>query len=226
MNHILIVTGGYLDLSFAADYIKTLSFDKVFAVDKGLEYVHDLGLQPSFIVGDFDSVDEGIYHLYEVQTLMDKCPFVLEKYPPMKDVTDTELAIAKALEIGAEKITLLGAIGSRADHVLMNLGLLLQTSKESVDMFIVDEINRIRLLNSEVKSFCKIAKKDQYGKYLSVIPLSANVTGLTMQGVKYPLNNFTLLQGNSLTVSNEIIANEAKISLETGKVFIVESKDK
>lgn len=226
MNHILIVTGGYLDLLFAADYIKTLSFDKVFAVDKGLEYVHDLGLQPNYIVGDFDSVDEGIYHLYEVQTLMDKCPFVLDKYPPMKDVTDTELAVAKAIEDGAERITLFGAIGSRADHVLMNLGLLLQTSKASVEMFIVDEINRIRLLNSEVKSFCKIAKKDQYGKYLSIIPLSANVTGLTMQGVKYPLNNFTLVQGNSLTVSNEIIANEAKISLENGKVFIVESKDK
>lgn len=225
MNHILIITGGYLDLSFAAEFIKTLSYDKVFAVDKGLEYIHDLGLQPDYIVGDFDSVDEGIYHLYEAQTLMERCPFVLEKYPPMKDATDTELAVTKAIETGAERITVLGAFGSRKDHVLMNLGLLLKSSRADVEMFIVDENNRIRLLNSDVKKFCKIVKKEQYGTYLSVIPLSANVSGLTMQGVKYPLSNFSLIQGSSLTVSNEIIANEAKISLETGKIFIVESKD-
>ena len=58
--HILIVTGGYVDIIFFKEYIKTLSYDKVFAVGKGLEYVAQLGLNPDLIMGDFDTVDSDI----------------------------------------------------------------------------------------------------------------------------------------------------------------------
>ena len=42
MKHMLVVTGGHLNIDFTKEYIKTLSYDKVFAVDKGLEYVTTL----------------------------------------------------------------------------------------------------------------------------------------------------------------------------------------
>ena len=46
------------------------------------------------------------------------------KLNPMKDDTDTEAAIRLAIEKGAQSITLLGATGSRIDHVLANIELL------------------------------------------------------------------------------------------------------
>lgn len=217
MKHIVIVTGGYLNIEFAENYLKTLSYDKVFAVDKGLEYVHSLGIKPDFIVGDFDSVDRKLLERYD--------SFAIEKHSPIKDESDTELAVKKAMEEKADKITILAAIGSRLDHVLMNLGLLIKTNQTGIEAYIIDETNRIRLLSSEGKKCCFIKRTGQYGKYISLVPLTEKVLGLTMKGVKYPLDNFLLRQGNSLTVSNEIEEEVAEISLENGRILVIESRD-
>lgn len=225
MEHILIITGGYLNIEFAREYSKTLSFDRVFAVDRGLEYADALGLVPTYIMGDFDTVEESLLRDYEYKIKAGRISAYVDRYPAKKDVSDTELAIMKALEEGAGLITVLAATGSRLDHVLMNLGLLLQTERAGCKCYIVDETNRVQMLTTDGRRNCRIRKEKQYGNYLSVIPMTAVVEGLTIEGVMYPLKDKTICQGSSLTVSNQIL-EEACISIKKGAVLVIESKDK
>lgn len=225
MGHILIITGGYLNIEFAREYIKTLSYDRVFAVDKGLEYADTLGLVPDYITGDFDTVEQSFVNDYEYRIRIGKISAYIERYPAKKDATDTELALIKALEEKARRITILAATGSRLDHVLMNLGLLLQTERAGSECYIVDETNRVQMITADGRGYCRIKREKQYGKYLSVIPITAVVEGLVIEGVMYPLKEKTIYQGSSLTVSNQILEEEAYISIEKGAVLVIESKD-
>lgn len=223
MEHIVIITGGYLNIEFARTYIKTLSYDRVFAVDKGLEYAKLLGLQPDYIVGDFDTVEEEVLRGFEAEIEAGTVHAYVERHAAKKDATDTELAVLKAIEDRAGCITVLAATGSRFDHVLANIGLLIQTARAEIPCFIVDETNRIRLLEGE--SVCVLKRNEQYGTYLSLFPLSETVEGVTIEGVMYPLHNRTIYQENSLTVSNQISGEVARLAIRKGRVLVIESKD-
>ena len=56
--HILIITGGGIDMPFTHSYIKEQTFDKIIAADKGVQYAIQLGVKPDFILGDSDSLGE------------------------------------------------------------------------------------------------------------------------------------------------------------------------
>lgn len=223
MCHVLIVTGGHLDFEFARVFCSTISYDRVFAVDRGLEYVDALGLSPDYIVGDFDTVDKTIFEYYQKQIRAGIMNALIEYHPVKKDAADTELAVLKAIENGADSITILGATGSRLDHVLANIGLLSLAAEKNVDCRIVDACNRIRLLMG--RTHCCIKKAEQYGDYLSFIPLTPVVKGLTLTGVMYPLTDRMVYQSSSLTVSNQITEEEAHIFIKEGKLLMIESRD-
>lgn len=56
MKRCLILTGGKLSLAFAGSFLKEHKFEKVVAVDGGLEAAKELDIIPDVIVGDFDTV--------------------------------------------------------------------------------------------------------------------------------------------------------------------------
>ena len=70
-----------------------------------------------------------------------------------------------------------------------------------------------------------IRKEEQYGKYVSLIPFSEKVCGVTLRGLKYPLTDYTMGGFNSLGISNEIVSDEATISFSSGELIVIESKD-
>ena len=79
----------------------------------------------------------------------------------------------------------------------------------------------IRLANGPVT----IKKGEQYGKYVSLLPLTTEVKGLTLEGFYYPLHKFTLTSYTSIGISNEIVEEEARISFDEGVLVMIESKD-
>ena len=119
MNNYLIVTGGYTDDNFAVRWIKDNNFDCMLASDSGMEFFRRTGIVPDVIIGDFDSVNADTLDFFKKKNDIE-----WTKLNPMKDDTDTEAAIRLAIEKGAQSITLLGATGSRIDHVLANIELL------------------------------------------------------------------------------------------------------
>lgn len=210
----LIITGGKINKNFAKKYIKSNKYDIIIAVDKGLETIDYLKLEPQYILGDFDSVNTKILEKYKTQNIK------IIKLNPEKDLTDTHSAIDLALEIKSTEITILGAIGTRLDHTMANIHILKQALDKNIKAKIVNEKNEIELIDKEI-----IIKKDDNYKYVSIIPLTTNVTGITIEGMKYIINDYTLSIGDSLGISNEQIDKEAKISIKTGILVVIKSKD-
>ncbi|MNC80501.1 Thiamine pyrophosphokinase [compost metagenome] len=61
--------------------------------------------------------------------------------------------------------------------------------------------------------------------YVSLLPLTPEVTGITLEGFQYPLTGATLKLGQSLGVSNILTADHGTVSIESGLLLIIQSKD-
>ena len=213
----VILTGGNIRRDFALQILKN-TFDKIIAVDKGLEFCYENGIMPTNIVGDFDTLDHEILEWYRQNTAIE-----IREYNPVKDATDTQIAVELALALGSRQITILGGTGSRIDHVLGNIQTLYLALKEGAECVLLDPNNRIRLIQEPFV----LRREEQYGDYFSLIPLTTDVTGVTLRGVKYPLTDyrFTVLGSGSLGVSNEIDGEEAEIRMKSGILILIESRD-
>ena len=68
--------------------------------------------------------------------------------------------------------------------------------------------------------------EEQFGKYVSFFSLEGDLTGLTLRGFKYPLNKYHLKVSDSgLTVSNEIVDEEACVEFDAGSLLMLMTRD-
>ena len=210
----LIVTGGKISKKFLKNHLQTNKYDIIIAVDRGTEELAHSEIKPNYIVGDFDSIDKNVLAKYE------KSNIEIKRLIPEKDLTDTQSALELAIELKSTDITIIGAIGTRMDHTLANIHILKEALDKKIPARIINENNEICLIKKSTKF-----QKDCNYKYTSVIPLTTEVTGVTIKGMKYPLKDYTMTIGNSLGVSNEQIEHTAEISLQEGILIIIRSKD-
>lgn len=212
----LIVAGGEINLAFLENYSLTKKPDIIIAVDKGLDALNKLNIVPNHIVGDLDSVNHSLIECYKNNPKIN-----IHQYQPEKDYTDTDIALKLAISLRSSHITIIGALGKRMDHALANIHILTLALDANIPCKLLDNNNRIYLINNSHT----IEKSNTYGKYISLIPLTSSVEGLTLTGFKYPLNKYLLTIGNSLGISNEIIDNTATICLKKGILIVIESRD-
>ena len=196
--------------------MKNIHGQNIIAGDRGLEALYQLKIVPNHIVGDFDSVSPEILEFYKNQSQI-----IFHTYHPEKDNTDTDIALKLAIGLKSSEITIMGALGRRMDHAIANIHILKDALETNIPCQILDEHNRIYLINKEIT----LEKNRVYGKYISLIPLTSEVKDLTLTGFKYPLNNYDLPIGTSLGVSNEIVENIAQIKMKKGILIVIESKD-
>ncbi len=211
----IIVTGGNINKDFLEQTLLNYKYDNIIASDKGLEILDKCNIKPNYIIGDFDSLNKNILKKY----LNDKTIKIIELNPE-KDYTDTHMALKLAIDIKSTKISIIGAIGSRIDHTLANINILKETLEKNIECNILNENNKITLVNKDIT----IEKEEEY-KYISLLPLTTNATGVTLQGFKYPLFNATLQIGESIGVSNEQIEDKSTIKVKDGILILIKSKD-
>ncbi len=216
MKKCVIISGGKIEDEFVRPWLEKEQPDMVIAADSGMNFLKRINRKPDIIIGDFDSVDKEAYEWFWCQSGIEWC-----RLNPIKDDTDTEFAVRLAIEKGASQITLLGATGSRLDHVLGNMELLGIGLEYGVEILIIDSNNRVRMINSGMT----LKKAEQFGTYVSLIPYSKEVTHVYLDGFKYPLEDYCLKGFCSIGVSNEIVEEEAKIRFKEGILFVIESKD-
>ena len=127
------------------------------------------------------------------------------------------------MELGSTDITILGGTGTRLDHVLGNIQTLYFPFARCVSCRMLDGCNRIQLIGGRHV----IRSDSQYGTCFSLIPLTTDVYGVTVRGAKYPLDrhHFTVLGTGSFGVSNEVSEEQAEITVESGILILIESKD-
>ncbi len=223
LGKVLLITGGKVNMDFAEEYTASQEYDTVVCADSGLNTAYRLGMPVHYFMGDFDSVSPEILEAYREGKVegSEQCEWV--RYPKEKDYVDTQLVLEWILEKGADEITFLGATGGRLDHFLANINILMLALKQKVPAYIVDSRNRIRLTDSTLS----IERQDMYGKYLSLLPLTSTVTGVTLRGLKYLIEDYTLEVGIARAISNEMdeTSDKAEILLRTGVLIVVESKD-
>lgn len=188
--------------------------DICIAADVGAINAKILGDTPDIIVGDFDSS--------RLENLKEEFPKAeITVVPAEKDFTDSELAIETAISKGATEIVIIGGLDGRLDHTITNIYLLERLTKNGFYVTMTDGKNRIRYIESTSTLIPR-----SYFKYLSLIPRTDKVKGVTVMGCKYPLENANLTKASAgLTVSNEITGNCAFIAAKKGGLLIIESSD-
>ena len=218
MKSCVIISGGRLDVQFASEFIEKEQPELLITADKGLAFCEETGVLPTQIVGDFDTLGESLLPKYEALGVP------IRKFNPVKDYTDTEIAVRLAMELGANKITILGASeGNRLDHLFGNVLTMMIPQQEGIDCFMVDAHNRLRILTKP----SEIRKEEQYGKYISLIPMTTDVHGVTLTGFKYPLwdYRFHIETTGSLGISNELAEEVGKIDFRSGILLMLECMD-
>ncbi len=221
MKKAFLVAGGELNTDFLKEYLQNATpSDIIIAIDAGLHYLDRISVIPDLIIGDFDSVEETLLQKYSQEK---EIPVI--RYDPIKDATDTELGVRLALQHDCTEVDILGAFGGRIDHMLSNLFLCCFSETHRISL--LNETNRIYAIHPNQTEH-RIYKDRQWGKYISFFPLTGEVTGLTLEGVKYPLYDKHLdpKKEPTLTAGNEILEEYARIRFQNAPLLVVESGEK
>jgi len=213
MGKVYIITGGRITEHLTPDHFKD---GVVIGVDRGAEWLIHQQIIPDYFIGDFDSAQTNF-----LEKIKKDFPDRILSFPSEKDETDTELAMKFAISLKPTEILLIGGTGTRLDHTLANIHVLLQAEQKQIPALMLDKHNRIQLLLPKQK---KVIEKSDF-RYVSILPLSEYVEGITLIGFKYPLHQATMKTGIPIGVSNELIATNGTISIEKGILLIIESKD-
>ena len=186
----------------------------VVAADGGARGAERLGLAIDLIVGDGDSLGEAYLRRFSAAGV------AVRLVATAKDESDTELAVAAAIERGAARITVLGAFGGgRLDHALANVGLLALPALEGRQCVLLDGGARVSLLTGPGEA----AIDGRAGDLVSLLPLGDGVMGVTTEGLTYPLRDEPLPLGPARGLSNVRRGETARVRLRTGRLLIVES---
>lgn len=186
--------------------------DLVVAADSGYRNAAALGILPSLLVGDLDSL--GSVELpREVEML---------RVPAEKNETDTQLAVRTALSRGATELLLIGGLSGRLDHTLSTIGILEELADRSVRAVLTDGQSRVRFLRNDGL----LLVRDARYRYLSLISLTERARGVTVEGCKYPLDRAVLCRRDQYAVSNEIVGNAALVEVRRGALLVIESGDR
>lgn len=210
MKAVVFANADINDYGFCGEYIRDAV---IICCDGGMRHAMKLGITPDYIVGDFDSVSPEVLEYYKKQDIE------LKQVPCRKDETDMELGIIHAAEIGADDITLIGGIGSRMDHTLANIFMLLRIENLGLKGRIVNENNLITLCTGK----CEI--EGEKGDIVSFIPITPMVKGVTTRGLEYPLDKATMYMDSPLGVSNVMEGKMASYTFDEGMALVIKARD-
>ena len=174
---------------------------RIICCDGAAETLLNFGLEPDFIVGDFDSLSP------EMQQRFNHCLY----HNPDQNTNDLSKAVNFCVEKQWNEITILGATGKREDHSIGNIALLTEYAAYTRVQLITDYGVFMPLLHSgKFESFA--------GQQVSIFSLTPD-TVFTFQGLKYPLINEKILYWWQATL-NEAFSNYFYIEIDNGKALI------
>ena len=183
----------------------------VIAADGGARHAAPLGLRLHQVIGDFDSLSAGDIDELEAAGV------TVTRFPMDKDATDTELALLAALDTGATEISLLCTWGGRSDHAIGTLALLAHPRCSTVEVVILDEQTRTRLL----RGGATITVLGEIGRNISITPWGGDAT-VSATGVRWAVDSAVLVAGSTRGISNVATAAEAVITAHYGAVLVSE----
>lgn len=182
--------------------------DFIVCADGGYQYALQAGIQPNWIIGDFDSADfpEKI-----------DCPTVA--LPRQKDDTDTMYCVKECIRMGYGEFLFLGMTGGRCDHTFANYCTLLYLAEKNITAKLIDRDNEIFIIASGMKQILNC-----FGRMFSIFPFGCADCTVTLKGFAYGLEQGKLTADFPLGVSNVIQSDHAEIQVHSGKAICILSK--
>lgn len=186
MSRFAILLGG--NLTVTPRVLRQIEGARVLAADSGMAHAAPLGVEPHLWIGDFDSAGP--------ELLAQHAHVPREPYPAAKDATDGEIAIDTALGEGASEIVLVGGFGGQSDHMLGHFGVILRLARRGV---------KTLMTGGDEEAYPLLAGEHRFdlaeGSRFSIVPF-ADLHGLDIEGVHWPLVQRHVPLGSSLTLSN------------------------
>ena len=180
--------------------------DCIIAADGGLRHVEKLGLQASVILGDFDSLGFA--------------PNKADVFPVKKDDTDAMLAVRRGLELGYDSFILYGGMdGKRLDHTVANFQTLQFLTDRGARGYLAGIDYTATVISKEALHFSAQAEG-----IISLFCLGADATGITLEGLQYPMTDGTMTCGFPLGVSNHFLGQTATVTVKNGSILAIWDK--
>lgn len=199
-----------------ADDLKLLSAcDAVVCADGAAQVLLKTNHPPTVIVGDMDSLKPDAYKW------ADALDIPMERHKPDKDQTDGELALDKALGLGAKSLLILGGHGGRSAMFLANLKLLRTCHDQGVDASMVGHGESIRYVGAGQEHVWT----GRAGATLNLLSVDGDAK-VTLDGAQFPLKDQLLPRKSAVGVSNRITGDAAKLQVHAGTVLAVVERKK
>jgi thiamine pyrophosphokinase len=211
LQRIIIFANGSLpDLNKARNLLQKDDF--IICADGGTHHALALGLMPSLVIGDMDSIQKDAWQLLE------KAGVKIELFPRDKNETDLELAIDHAVNLNPNQIIIIAALGGRLDQTLGNIALLTDIRLSTINIRLDDGAEEIFICRDQVEVH------GGSGDIVSLIPWSNPVHGIQTQGLRWALESETLYPERTRGISNEMLSETAGIKVSTGTLLVIHTR--
>lgn len=188
--------------------------DLVVAADAAAEWCIAAGVAPDIAVGDFDSALPGAVERLS-QAHVD-----VRRFSAEKNKSDLDLAVDAARAAGATELVLSACTSARLDHTLGTVG----TAAANADLHPVIREPHLNawVIASGLHGCTRLALPPR--TTVSVFALG-EARGVTLGGFRYALNRATLGSLSSQGLSNVSVEDEATVSVESGTLLVITSRD-
>ncbi|MEA3397303.1 MAG: thiamine diphosphokinase [Chloroflexota bacterium] len=207
---VVIFANGLMDDSAADVRAWTRPDDHFVAADGGARHAMAAGIRLHHVIGDMDSLDQGL------RRRLEEMGAEFHIAPVAKDETDLELALLwAAARPHVHEIVVLGAFGGRPDQALANLLLLALPELASHRVLMIDGRWSVRVIRGGER----VTFRGAPGDCLSLIPLGGPARGVTTERLAFPLAAETLALGPARGVSNRFEAESATVTVQEGLLW-------
>jgi thiamine pyrophosphokinase len=211
----LIVADGDVPSRSAVERLLGAAPQLVIAADGGALKAEALGYPPRVVVGDADSLAASDVERFRAAG----AEIVIR--PADKDESDTEIALNEALARGASRVVIVGAFGGRRlEHTLANVLLLASERLKGRDVCLADGTSTLRVMHDGET----LDLAGSVGDFVSLLPLTWHVSGVTTVGLRYALTKEMLEQGPARGLSNELTTSAATIQIDQGRLAVVHTR--
>ncbi len=177
--------------------------DYIIAADGGYKYLQRMNIVPDIVLGDFDSLGQEPNHTN------------VRAYPPEKDDTDLMLAVKYGMEQGFKIFCIFGCMGGRTDHTIATMQTLCYILNHGCFGYVFGENSVVTGVHNGQMFF----GTGRSGT-ISVFSYGGKSEGVDIKGLRYTMENGTILSDVPIGVSNEFVGTPASVSVKKGTLII------
>lgn len=175
--------------------------EQIICCDGAADKLVAFGMEPSFIVGDIDSLSKAAKHRFADRIV----------HCPDQETNDQTKAIEFAVKRGVQEVVILGATGKREDHTIGNISLLLNYAKK---------LKVISVSNSGF--FQPVLQSQKFasfkGQQVSIFSIGVPAA-VSSKNLKYPLCK-TMLNSWWMGTLNECTADFFSLAFDEGQLVV------